>query len=64
MDIAPPVSLTIPRTCGDVPCGQCAPCHRLAMRNTAAYVLRAETEEEGDPKATLLDLLDMLGLRA
>lgn len=64
MDIAPPVSLTIPRTCGDVPCGQCEPCRRRAMRNTAAYILRTEMEEEGAPKAALLDLLDMLGLRA
>jgi hypothetical protein len=63
MDIAPPVSLTIPRTCGDVPCGQCAPCRRRAMLNAAAYALRAESTEEGDPKATLLDVLDMLGLQ-
>lgn len=32
------------------------------MLNTAAYALRSQTEEEGDPKGVLLELLDKLGL--
>ncbi|AXH66181.1 hypothetical protein SEA_SATIS_20 [Streptomyces phage Satis] len=62
MDISPVGTITIPRICGDVPCGQCAGCHKRAMLNTASYALRAETGEEGDPKGALLDLLDKLGL--
>lgn len=62
MDISPVGTITIPRTCGDVPCGQCPPCHRLAMLNASAYALRRETEEEDNPKDVLLDLLDKLGL--
>lgn len=61
MDIAPVSSITIPRLCGEVACGQCHPCRRRAMLNTASYVLRAEPEE-GDPKAALMELLDALGL--
>jgi hypothetical protein len=32
------------------------------MLNTASYALRLETEEEGDRRGALLDLLDKLGL--
>jgi hypothetical protein len=63
MDISPVGTLTIPRICDAVPCGQCESCHRRAMLNTASYALRLETEEEGDPRGALLDLLDKLGLR-
>lgn len=63
MDIGLPGTITIPRICGEVPCGQCDPCLRKAMLNLASYALRdAEKREEGDPKGTLLDLLDKLGL--
>lgn len=62
MDISPVGTITIPRPCGEVACGQCTACRRTAMLNTAAYALRANTEEEGDPKDVLLDLLDKLGL--
>ena len=61
MDIAPVSTITIPRTCGAVPCGQCQPCRHRAMLNMASYALRSETEE-GDPKAALCELLDALGL--
>jgi len=62
MDIAPVSTITIPRTCGAVPCGQCQPCRRRAMLNMASYALRGEAEE-GDQKAALSELLDALGLR-
>lgn len=62
MDIAPVSTITIPRTCGDVPCGQCDLCRRRAMLNMASYALRSETEE-GGPKAALSELLEALGLR-
>lgn len=63
MDIALPGTISIPRTCGDVPCGQCDPCRRRAMLNVASYAIRlSEREEESDPKGALLDLLDKLGL--
>lgn len=64
MDFSPVGTVTIPRICGDVPCGKCPPCHRLAMLTASSYALRRETEEENDPEAILLDLLDRLGLRA
>lgn len=52
-----PATLTATRPCGDIPCGQCAPCHHRVMTNVAAYALKEE-----DPKGVLLDLLDKLGL--
>lgn len=57
MDIVPVSTVTVPRPCGDIPCGQCTPCHRVVMLNMAAYALKEE-----DPKGILLDLLDKLGL--
>jgi hypothetical protein len=63
VDIALPGTISIARACGDVPCGQCEPCHRKVMLNLASYALRSsETQEEDDPKGVLLDLLDKLGL--
>lgn len=57
MDIVPVSTVTIPRPCGVIPCGQCESCHRVAMLNTASYALKEE-----DPKGALLDLLSKLGL--
>ena len=62
MDISPVGTITIPRTCGAVPCGQCEPCHRKAMLVMAEYASRRGTQEEDDPKGVLLELLDMVGL--
>jgi hypothetical protein len=57
MDITPVSSVTIPRQCMPIPCGQCEACHRVAMLNMAAYAAKEE-----DPKGALLDLLSKLGL--
>jgi hypothetical protein len=54
--------LTLPKICGQVPCGQCESCVLHVMRNAAAYSLRVGKQEEADPKAVLLDLLERLGL--
>lgn len=63
MDISPVGTLTIPRTCGEIPCGKCETCVRRAMLHTASYVHRLANAEEDDPKAVLSDLLEALGLR-
>lgn len=74
MDITPVSTVAIPRPClrlerlaqsssevegqeAVAPCGQCTECHRVAMMHTASYAMKEE-----DPKGTLLDLLDKLGL--
>lgn len=57
MDITPVSTVTIPRQCGAVPCGQCEPCRHRAVLYVASYALKEE-----DPKGALLDLLDELGL--
>lgn len=62
MDIEPVSSVTIPRPCGRIPCGQCNACHHRAMVKAASYALRRESKEEDSPKETLLDLLGKLGL--
>jgi hypothetical protein len=62
MDIEAVGILTLPKICGQVPCGQCDSCVLHVMKNAAAYSLRAGTQEEADPKAVLLDLLAHLGL--
>lgn len=62
MDIEPVSSVTLPRPCGPIPCGQCGACHHRAMVKAASYVLRKGDEKEGSPKETLLDLLGKLGL--
>lgn len=63
MDLTLPGTVSAPRACEKMPCGQCDSCTRKVMLKLASYALRdAETQEEGDPKATLLDLLALLGL--
>lgn len=63
MDISPVGTVTIPRVCGAIPCGQCESCHHRAMLKAASYAVRMqESGKEGDPKVTLLDLLGHLGL--
>lgn len=57
MDIVPVSTVTVPRKCGEVRCGQCEPCRVRAMKNTAAYALKEE-----DPQGALLELLSQLGL--
>lgn len=62
MDIAPVGTITIKRTCGDVPCGQCQPCLHRAKLHAASYADRVAEAEEDDPKAVLTELLKCLGL--
>jgi hypothetical protein len=57
VDITPVSSVTIPRQCMPIPCGQCVACHRVAMLNMASYAMKEE-----DPRGALLEMLDMLGL--
>lgn len=60
MDIRPVGTAVLNEPCGDLPCGQCAPCRRKAQLMAASFVARNAKKDA--PQGALLDLLEHLGL--